>query len=308
MPRPTELGMVIVGCVAVIACGCDRSPPRESVSLLAGDGAEGFREVRGVEKKSERMKLDRESIAKNGSTIKRIIGDDDLHPVPVNAPATGIAPVAGQPLSLAGQNEMVRAIGWMPVSEDAPSESGCTVFGVAPRVALTAGHCFGDELEIRDRPCDGTIHWGPRATSDDEIGRSRCSRIVAAVRRAATGEDFAVLELGSPAPAVLAIETAAPEPGAPLQVLGYADGEALKYSEAGCSAAAKGALPLSTLHVPWIIGYACDTKTGSSGGPVLRTDRTPWRVVAIHNTGSEAWNWGTSLHKVPLGGAAPSVQ
>lgn len=312
-----SLAFMPLGC---IACVSGASPPRDDPppTMAAPAKAPSPADlVAEQEIDGKVMKLSKDALVHFSKRIaKELDGKGGLTPVPPSNVGAGISPAPGRAPSFPQQRALVRAIGWMPVSEDTP-EIGCTVFRVAREIAITAGHCFGAPPASAELRCEGTIHWG-RQTDDrgdeTEAGRSTCRRVRAYRNDRSQQVDYAVLEIEvGDAPAdILDLETKTPPVDTPLQVLGYAKGRPVQYSLGGCKARAGNLVPWPAVAAPAIVRYQCDTDGGSSGSPVFRTDKQPWRVVAIHLDGEYTdaakkvgWNWGLSLEHVPLGGLVP---
>ncbi|MBX2988993.1 MAG: trypsin-like peptidase domain-containing protein [Bdellovibrionaceae bacterium] len=178
----------------------------------------------------------------------------------------------------------------------------CTGTHIGRGFVLTAGHCMTDQEKIaysENLPCaDITIQWGVRGDRRGLI--SRCRRIVALQLDPVL--DYAILQFDRAPQAFVGLELQKEAPyGQPvLTILSHADAAPLAWSKF-----CRRIMMFDPGQPQWGIQatnvkgfyHQCDTLPGSSGATIL--DSRTLKVVAIHNGGSQAYNYATPLRALP---------
>lgn len=204
----------------------------------------------------------------------KVIGTNDF--IPVGRDATNIP---------APYRNYVDAIGW--------TNYGCTVTHIGQGYALTAGHCFEADQELkRNKSCRfANIRWGFRQNQNSNH-QSQCESII--VMQKSRTADFAILKISNPPKAFIPID---PEEkiqfGDELTVFSHPNGQPLMWSQyCLLESPFSSAVPIEKMS------YFCDTEGGSSGSVMIST-RT-LQVVGIHNGGFTDINYGTYLQEPTL--------
>ncbi|WP_172330971.1 serine protease [Mangrovicoccus sp. HB161399] len=149
----------------------------------------------------------------------------------------------------------------------------CTATLVAPQTVLTAAHCV--------QQADGTMIPPERLRfvagwlrgSYAALGEVASVALPRAGGQRAVATDTAVLTLAAPMSGVAPLDTAPPEPGRPVRILGYRWDRPHALSDAGSCAFR----PLGQ----GVLRLTCEATFGNSGGPVLQETAGGWRVVAV---------------------------
>lgn len=147
---------------------------------------------------------------------------------------------------------------------------GCTVFAIAPKIGLSAGHCFEQSKEVVGpidcASFDQTIVWGKHGQK--ESGRSQCRQIYRMQTKiSGVGGDFAIIQFHPEAPATVKMQDTPVVAGQRMTTVGYPVARGLTWSEE-CEVLSEGWLQWGSGYFP----HLCATDSGNSGGPVFDLD------------------------------------
>lgn len=171
---------------------------------------------------------------------------------------------------------------------------GCTVTHIGSGVVITAGHCFAaPPTPTENQTCQGLeVQWGAFVETGPV---SKCVRILAMQDNPAIGMDFALFVVDKPPRTFVSMDATTPlRVNQQLTVLSYPESVSTLVWSRHCAIGSPGVPVLSRYY----IHHQCDTLPGSSGAGML--DATSIKLVAIHNGGNGAWNYGTILARIPV--------
>ena len=196
----------------------------------------------------------------NPFDTSRIIGDNDLVPVPASS----------------AQLPHVQAIGRMQL--------GCTVTHVGKGIAITAGHCFarGNFEGIRHKlPCGDSKHsvrWGVTYDTEGYL-TSQCTEIVSIELN--KERDYAIFRVFPVPTSAVEISETPVEENLQISIYSHPRRRPMEWSQ-WCHV--EGFVSKSKNHQFF---YSCDTEGGSSGAAVLDSKL---HMVGIHNYYSSELN------------------
>lgn len=174
-----------------------------------------------------------------------------------------------------------------------------TGFLVGPNVAITNFHVFESVIEGQTKPADVQFHFDYKLSADGKTVQSGITYGVAPgnawlIASSPVDQlDYALIRMqGKPAEGHVASQPGAPQrgfltpeayefkKGDPLFIIQHPKATPLKFAPGS----------VDDPHVaPNRVGYDVNTDNGSSGSPCFTSD---WKVVALHNWGTEQQNRG----------------
>ncbi len=150
-----------------------------------------------------------------------------------------------------------------------PGESRCTAVMVGPRTVLTAAHCLVGPRTHRPVP-PASVH----VLIGYAAGRFARHSVAVSYRRAARGNDVAVVTLADPIGAdTLRLADTDPPTGTAVILGGY-NRDRAEVIEADMSCRVTEAMPARLVH-------DCAGTFGTSGAPLLARAADGWRIVGL---------------------------